>query len=205
LAGPREIAFVIGPAPHSTIAMADIATGRVTRRMAPGKGVIRSLSASANGDLLYFCSAGSVWAVPAYGGEARAGATAEYAVADFSRSGLIVVRGESSHIRMFHVPLDGTGEREIPLDRSLPLYGTHAGFFSSGSLDARGRLLVALSPLDSWFNPLGILDTDTGHIVRVTADSLSDHQSGVWTPDRRILYTQVPARATIWKFQPLDK
>ena len=205
LAGPREIAFVIGPAPHSTIAMADTATGRVTRRIAPGKGVIRALSASANGEMLYFCAAGSVWAVPSSGGEVRAVSTGEYAVVDLAGHSLIVVRGESSHIRMFHVPLDGTPEREIPLDHSLPLYGTHGGFFSSGSLDAKGRLLVALSPLDSWFNALGILDTDTGHIVRVPADSSSDHHSGVWTPDGRILFTQVPARATIWKFQPLDK
>ena len=205
LAGPREIAFVIGPAPHSTIAMADVATGRLTRRIAPGKGVIRSLSASPNGEMLYFCAAGKVWAVAVSGGEARAVTTGEYAAVDFFGNGLIVVRGESSHIRMFHVSMDGAREREIPLDRSVPLYGTHAGFFSSGSLDDKGRLLVALSPLDSWFNPLGILDTGTGHIVRVTADSLSDHQSGVWTPDGRILCTQVPARASIWKFQPLKQ
>src|ERR1039458_7920616 len=158
-----------------------------------------------NGGVPFFRRGWSGGAIPAWGGEARAVSTGEYAVVDLFRPGLIVVRGESSHIRMFHVPLDGTGEREIPLDRSLPLYGTHAGFFSSGSVDATGRLLVALSPLDSWFNALGILDTDTGHIVRVPADSSSDHQSGVWTPDGRILFTQVPARATIWKFQPLDK
>ena len=115
LAGPREIAFTIGPAPHSTIAMADTATGRVTRRIAPGKGVIRSLSASENGEMLYFCAAGSVWAVPSSGGEARAVSNGEYAVVDVSGHGLIVVRGESSHIRMFQVPLDGTPRAGNPV------------------------------------------------------------------------------------------
>jgi hypothetical protein len=124
---------------------------------------------------------------------------------DRSGRGLIVVRGESSNIRMFKVPLDGGPEREIPLDRSIPVYGEHAGFFTAGSLDAKGRLLVSLSPLDSWFNPLGILDTETGHITRVPGDSLSEYQSGVWTPDGRILCSQVSMRATIWKFQPSDK
>ena len=205
LAGPREIAFVIGPAPHDTIAMADTTSGRVTRRIAPGKGVIRGLTASASGEMIYFCAAGSVWAIPSSGGEARAVSIGEYAVMDRFAHSLIVVRGESSHIRIFHVPLDGAPEMEIPLDRSIPLYGTHGGFFSSGSLDSKGRLLVALSPLDSWFNPLGILDTNSGHVVRVPADNLSDHQSGVWTLDGRILFTQVPARASIWKFQPLNK
>ena len=65
------------------------------------------------------------------------------------------------------------------------------------------RLIVSLSPIDSWFNPLGILDTNTGRITRLAADSLSDRHSGVWTPDGRILAGQVVMRATIWAFQPM--
>jgi len=205
LAGPREIAFVIGPATHNTIALADTASGRVTRRIAPGKGVVNGLTASPDGATLYFCAGGSVWAVPSSGGEARAVSTGEYAVMDRSGSSLIVVRGESSHYRMFQVPLDGAPEREIPLDSSLPLYGVHGGFFSSGSMDAKGRLIVALSPLDSWFNPLGILATDTGRITRVPAENLSDRHAGVWTPDGRILAGRVVMRATIWRFRPDGK
>ncbi|SPE39091.1 Serine/threonine protein kinase [Candidatus Sulfopaludibacter sp. SbA3] len=204
LAGPREIGFVIGPPPHTTIALADTASGRVIRRISPGKGVIRGLTASADGGMFNFCAAGSVWAVATSGGEARAVSTGEYAVVDIDGRNLIVLRGESSHIRVFQVPLDGAPEREIPLDHSIPLYGTHGGFFSSGSMDAKGRLLVALSPLDSWFQALGILATDTGRITRVPVDSLSDHHSGVWTTDGRLVFTQVAMRATIWKFRPVD-
>jgi len=124
---------------------------------------------------------------------------------DISNHSLIVLRGESSHIRMFRVPLDGAAEREIPFSNSIPLYGDHGGFFSSGSIDAKGRLLIGLSPFDSWFNPLAILATDTGRITRVTGESLSDHHSGVWTPDGQILSAQVSMRATVWKFQPVEK
>jgi hypothetical protein len=205
LAGPREIAFVIGPSPHNTIALAETATGRIIRRIAPGKGVINGLTAAADGATLYFCAGGSVWAVPSSGGEAHAVSTGEYAVMDFSGRSLIVVRRESSHLRMFHVPLDGAPERKISLDSSIPLYGDHGGYFSSGSMDAKGRLLIGLSPFDSWFNPLGILATDTGRITRVAGESLSDHHSGVWTPDGRILSAQVSMRATVWKFQPVGK
>jgi hypothetical protein len=205
LAGPREIAFVIGPAPHQTIALVETASGRVTRRIAPGKGVISGLTASADGATLYFCAGGSVWAVPSSGGEARAVSSGDGVVMEPSGRSLIVARGESSHIRMFHVPLDGTPEREILSDSSGLLYGDYGGYFSSGSIDAKGRLLVALSPLDSWFNPLGILDTATGRIARVPADSLSDHHSAVWTSEGNILSTQVGLRATIWKFQPEAK
>ena len=80
-----------------------------------------------------------------------------------------------------------------------------AVFFTSGSLDAKGRLIVALSPVDSWFNPLAILDTHTGRIKRLPADNLSDHHAGVWTPDGQILAGQVAMRATIWKFQQLAR
>ncbi len=204
-AGAREIAFLIGPAAQGTIALADTVTGRVTRRIAPGKGMIRALSASPKGDTLYFCAGGTVWSVPSAGGEARAVANGEYAAADPAGGSLIVVRGESSHIRLFRVRLDGGGEKEIPVDRTIPLYGIHGGFFSSGSIDAKGRLLVSLSPLDSWFNALGILATDTGHIERVPTDRASDHHTGVWTRDGRITYTQVSMRANLWRFVPDKK
>jgi hypothetical protein len=204
LAGPHEIAFTIGPGPRTTIAIADITTGRISRRITPGKGGIVGLSASVNGETLYFCAAGSVWAVSSSGGEPRAVAAGDYVTVDPSRGSLIVVRGASSHIRIFQVPLDDRPEREIPLDHSIPVYGTHAGPFSSESIDAKGRLLVSLSPFDSWFNALGILDTNSGRIDRVPVDSLSDHHSGVWTPDGGVLYTEVRMRATIWKFLQAD-
>ena len=192
---------MIGPAPHQTSALAETASGRVTRRIAPGKGMVTGLTATADGATLYFCAAGSVWAVPSSGGEARTVSTGDDAVMEPSGRSLIVTRGESSQIRMFHVPLDGGPEREIPSDSSSPLFGEHGGYFSSGSIDTQGRLLVALGPPDSWFNPIGILDTESGRIARVPADSLSDHHSAVWTADGHVLSTQVGLRATIWKFQ----
>jgi hypothetical protein len=179
--------------------------GRVTRRIASGKGVISGLTAPADGTTLYFCAGGSLWAVSASGGEARVVSPAEYAVMEPSGRGLIVARGQSSRIRLFHVPLDGSAEREIASDSANPLYTDHGGYFSTGSIDARGRLLVSLLLADSWFNPIGILDTVTGRITRVPGDSLSDRQSAVWTPDGRILATQLGLRATIWRFQAEGK
>jgi eukaryotic-like serine/threonine-protein kinase len=201
VAGPREIAFMIGPQPHQTIGLAETANGRITRRIAPEKGVITGLTASADGATLYFCAAGSVWAVPAAGGEPRMISTGDYVIMARSDRALIVTRTESSRIKLFLVPLDGAPEREIPVDPSIPLFGDHAGYFSSGSLDSAGRLLVSLV-VDSWFNPIGILDTHTGRITRVPGDNLGDHHSAVWTPDGRMLFTKMGLRATIWKFQP---
>ena len=119
LAGSREIAFVIGPEPFQTIALADIASGRITNRISPGKGVINWLTASADGGTLYFCAGGSVWAVSSAGGAPRVVSTGETAVMEPSGRSLVVVRGEKS-ARIFRVPSDGATETEIPADRSNP-------------------------------------------------------------------------------------
>lgn len=205
LAGPREIAFVIGPAPFLTIALADIASGRITHRISPGKGVINWLTASADGGTLYFCAGSSVWAVSSAGGAPRAVSAGETAVMEPSGRSLIVVRGESAHARMFRVPLDGAPETEIPRDRSSPLFAGNGGFLSSGSIDVRDRLLISITPVDSWFNPIGILDTATGRVTRVPGDILSDHHSAVWAPDGKIISTRTGLRATMWKFTPEGK
>jgi hypothetical protein len=71
VAGPREIAFLIGPVPRATVAFADVETGRITRRIAPGKGEIVSLAASPDGGTLYFATGGTIWSIPSAGGQAR--------------------------------------------------------------------------------------------------------------------------------------
>src|SRR5207245_1165695 len=56
LVGLRQIAFVIGPFPHQTIALADTSTGRITTRISVGKGDITSLASAPNGRMLYFAA-----------------------------------------------------------------------------------------------------------------------------------------------------
>jgi len=200
LAGPGTIAFVIGPAPRRTIAVAEIASGRITSRITPGKNAIDSLTSSPDGKALYFGMGGSIWTAPSAGGESKMVCAGDAAVMEPSGRSLLVTRMENSRVRMLRVPLGGDPGSEIPLDALLD--ANHAKYISSGSIDAQGRLLVPVTPPDSWFNHLGILDTATGHISRIPDQSLIDYPSAVWTPDGRILALQIPHRAAIWKFQP---
>ena len=202
LAGTGRIAFVIGSVPHRTIALAEIATGRITRRISPGKDVINSLTSSSDGKALYFGAGGSIWAVSSEGGNARMLCAGDTALMEPSGRSLIVTRMENSRRKLLHVSLDGAAEREIPLDDSMPLDTNHLGYVSSSSMDAQGRLLVPLSLSDSWFNPIGILDTASGRITRVAGDNLTDYYSAVWTPDGHILAMQVGHTAAIWQFHP---
>jgi hypothetical protein len=202
MVGKAEIAFAIGAEPHQTIAVAEIASGRILRKIAPGKGVIDSITSSPDGHTLFFAAGGAIWSVGASGGEAFKIAAGDSAIMAPSGTSLVVERIELDRIRLFHVRLDGGPEREIPTERSLPLMPRP---LSPSAIDANGRLLVALLPRDSWFDPVAVLDTSTGRMTRVKADDLSDHQSSAWAPDGHIVTLQVALRAALWKFTPAGR
>jgi WD40 repeat protein len=198
--GPREIAFAIGPEPHETIALAEPASGRVVRTIAPGRGPVESLACSPDGKTVYLAARGVIWSIPSSGPlEARRIRTGDGVVMDPSGHRLIVQVQESSQLHRFSVPLDGSQEREIPVDGSISVASMA---LSPNALHADGRLLTSLLMRDSWFNPAGVIDTVTGRITRIPSGNLSDYHSIGWTPDGQVMALKMGLRATLWKFQP---
>jgi WD40 repeat protein len=197
--GSREVALMIGPEPHETIAFAEPASGRLVRTLTPHKGTVDSMSCSPDGQTVYFSARGIVWSTPASaGGEARKIRAGESVAADPSGHRLIVQLQEGSQLHRFSVALDGGPEREIPVDTSI----TGAPMqLSPNAMRADGRLLTSLLPRDSWFNPPAIVDTVTGRVTRIPSDTLSDYQSVGWTPDGQVMALKIGLRATLWKFQ----
>ncbi|HJZ97140.1 MAG TPA: protein kinase, partial [Candidatus Solibacter sp.] len=61
LVGLHDVAFLIGAAPSKTIAVASLATGRISRRIPLDKGVITSLAASPDGATIYAAAGGAIW------------------------------------------------------------------------------------------------------------------------------------------------
>jgi hypothetical protein len=117
--GLQEIAFVIGPSPHETIAVANLASGRVTRRIAPGKGAIASMACSPDHQTLFFSARRAIWAVPLAGGEPRQLSRGDGLVWDASRQSLIVQRIENSlHVKLFRLPVNGGPEQEIRINEA---------------------------------------------------------------------------------------
>jgi hypothetical protein len=197
--GLHEVAFMIGPAPYETIAFTEPASGRIVRRIAPGKGPVSSVSCSPDGGTLYFSARGMIWSIPSSGGAARNIREGDRVVSDPAGRRLIVQVIDSSQLRLFSVPLDGSPEREIRLDHSIPLSRFP---LSTGGLSPDGRLLVPLAPRDSWFNPPAVIDTATGRITRIPSDNQSDYRSMGWTRDGQVIALKNGLRATLWKFQP---
>ena len=196
-AGPSEIAFMMGPPPHATIGIADTATGRVKIKIPAAKGEISSIASSPDGKSLYFSAAGKIWSVPSAGGEPSPIRPGDGVIADPSGRSLVITTVESAKVRLFRVPLDGSAEREIATDGSVPLAPVWHGL-----LRADGRLLVVLAPFDSWFWVPGILDTNTGRITRLPTDQASHTRGLSWTPDGQILEVRESVRSTMWRFQP---
>jgi predicted Ser/Thr protein kinase len=200
--GPQTIAFVIGPEPRQTIAVADTVTGRIAARIAPGKGTIDSMTASPDGRTLYFTAGGILWAVPASGGQSSRIGVGDSVVMDPSGRELVVQTRESSRLRLFRLILEGGMQREIKLDNAVPLFSP---FLSPGAMDKTGRLLVSLTPTDLWFSQPGIVNTTTGRITRVSSDTSSDYDYATWTTDGHIMVLQTRLRASMWKFRAEPK
>jgi serine/threonine protein kinase len=200
--GAQEVAFMIGPAPFETVAFTEPASGRVIRRIAPGKGPIDSISCSPDGATLYFAARGVIWAIPSLGGESRKIRAGDRVGADHSGRRLLVEVRESANVRLFSVPLDGSPEREVPLDQSIRVGNE---LLVSNGLSADGRLLTPLSPRDSWFNPPAIIDLATGRITRIPSDHHGDYRSMGWTPSGQVIALMNGLRATLWRFQPAPR
>jgi Tol biopolymer transport system component len=202
-AGPSEIAFMMGPPPHTTIGVADTATGRIKNKIPTAKGKISSIASSPDGKTLYFSAGGKtggkIWSVSSAGGEPSLIRSGDGVIADPSGRSLVVSTVESAKVSLFRVPLDGTLEHEIATDGSIPLAPV-----SPGLLSADGRLLVVLAPLDSWFWVPGILDTNTGRITRLPTDQASHTRALNWTPDGQIVEVRESVRSTLWRFQPME-
>jgi DNA-binding beta-propeller fold protein YncE len=200
VAGPRQIAFTIGPRPRDTIALADIETGLITRRIAPGKGEVLSLAASPDGGMLYFAASGTVWSIASTGGEARKIRAGNRVVASASGRALLVSVLEKPDMRLFRVPLDGGPEVAVPADRS---HSVDYSLLSSGAWNADGRLLVSLQ--DSWFTKPALLDTLTGRLLPLPYDNASSYISMAWLPDGRIMALRLGMRSTLWRFAPAQE
>jgi Tol biopolymer transport system component len=189
VAGNR-IAFAVGPEPRETIAVADTATGRVSGRTSPGKGVIQTLAASADGETLYFTASGSVWSVATAGGEPRRICPGQWVLVHPFGS-LIVARNDGTQVRLFEVSAENATERAIALDPG-------ARFFSMGGVRADGLVTASLNQVDSWWLQLGLVDLTSGRTTQLPGDGVSEVVWATWTRDRQILALKQGMNATIW-------
>ena len=192
--GSDEVAFMIGPQPRHTIALAALSTGRIIRQLAFDHGTVTELAASPDGKTLYCVADGAVWSLPLARGEARELATGDSIAVDASTDSLVVeVRGRRSS-RLVRVPLAGGPEQEIPGQY-------HLGYVLDAGSIRNGEIVAPMSS-PTWYWPPGIFDLATGKAATIPLDYTSDFHYMDWTPNGRIMAVTMDWVGTIWKFSP---
>jgi len=71
---------------------------------------------------------------------------------------------------------------------------------SAGSI-RKGRLVLPVGTVDSWYWLPAILDLKTGHIERVKVAQITDFHYTTWSADGRILGTALGMESSLWKFE----
>ena len=199
-----EVAFVLGSGNDQTIAIASTLDGRLVRRLTGTRGRrITGLGASPDSKTLYFGADGWIWAIPAEDGVPQKIAPGDTVTVSPDGKTLVLTRNKESNPSFFSVSLGRSGigassARQIHIDGSYSLAPVSIG---SRALSRDGKLLINVSPPDSWFYRIVVLDLATGRITPIPVAYAGDTMTGNWTPDGQVLSVGLPLRSHIWRFR----
>jgi len=180
-----------------TLLVADVSTGRVSGRF-PGFKDRRAIAGSADGRTIYYVEASGVWSMPASGGPAKRIRDGDAVSADPTGRYLIIETDAIDRTHLFHVPLDGSPEYEIPIKSTIPI-APHS--IHSAAIGPDGRIgVTGVSPaLWHWLG--GLLDPTTGTVEWLPTGR--DHDINVmWSPDGKVVALGEDLRSGLWRLKP---
>ena len=197
--GHGEVAFALGSGTGAMVVIASTTEGRVVRWLQGTKGhSITSLAASPDSKTLYFGAAGFIWSIPADDGSPKKIAPGENAAVDLSRNDLVITTHVFSNPVLTRVPVTGGKPRDVHLANAQGLAPVPNG---SHAVNRQGKMLVTISPSDSWFYRVAILDLTTGQIAPIKLSYPGDTLSGNWASDGRIICVGLPPKSRVWRFR----
>jgi hypothetical protein len=196
--GDREVAFAMGTAPNRTLAVASASDGRMIRRLPATKDLgISSLAASPDGSTLYYVVSGTIWAIPAAGGDPRKIASGDEVAADPSGRELIVARTEKEGSRLVRISLSGGAETPISFPSGLHLIPG----LTPNAVHRDARILVPVQSQDSWWDEVAILEPKTGKLDRLDIPYAGDIDYPSWSGDGRMIAIGLPMQSSLWRFR----
>ena len=110
---------------------------------------------------------------------------------------LIVMGEQTSSPFLTRVATAGGEAKKIQIESGFSLSPVPLG---SRGMSQDGKLLVTISPTDSWFYRVAVLDPATGRITPVKVTYPGDTISANWGEDGRILAVGLPLKGRIWRF-----
>ena len=173
--GDNEVAFVLGSGSGATVVIVSTAAGRVIRWLQGTKGRhITALAASPDSKTIYFGADGWIWAIPTVDGLPRKIAAGENVGVDPNGRDLVLTKNVITNPSLTRVLLDGTKTQDAHLDKNQSMAPVPTG---AHAINRQGKMLNTVSPSDSWFYRVAVLDLGTGQInpIKVTypGDTLS--------------------------------
>jgi hypothetical protein len=197
--GENDVAFLAGTAAERVIAIANVADGRIVRRLRIPHPAVESLAASPDGRTLYYAAAAAIWSLPAEGGEPRRIAVGDGVIAAPDGRELIVKLNEKDGSRLVRIPAAGGEPRPIPFGGDLRLTSTAPG---ATAIAGDGRILVQVASADSWFWHAAVLDAVSGRTTAIPVNYEGDLFFPGWDRQGRVLALGIGIKGSIWRFRP---
>jgi hypothetical protein len=193
--GTDRAALLIGAGDTPDIGIVALKTGRILKRIkAPA--VPTNLGASPDGATLYVSAGGSISAIAIETGETRRIAAGDSFTVDPESGDLIVRLEESTRYRLVRVPPKGGTPVPIAMkgDLRMIVYPPSAGSIR------RGKMVLPVASVDSWYWFVAVLDLATGDLKRVNVRPDLDFHYTAWAPDGRIIGYGMGTNSALWKF-----
>jgi len=198
-----EVAFVVGSGSSAIVAIASASEGRVVRWLQGTKGKhTTSLAASPDSKTVYFGADGYIWSVPANDGSPQKVAPGDNVSVNPTGQDLVITRGVTSNPLLIRFSIQSGKSEDVHLENGRSLAPVPTG---ARAINRQGKMLITISPSDSWFYRVAVLDLPTGHITPIEVNYAGDTLSSNWTADGRVISVGLPLRSHIWRFRPADK
>jgi serine/threonine protein kinase len=203
LAGPDRVAFVLGTAPEQFIAVASVRDGRILQRLpVEAPGAIRGLTASPDGDRLFYSASGAIWSLSLDGGAATRLGDGDAVAYDPRRGDLVVqlLPAADGGLQLVRMPVTGGSVTPIAVRAGVDLaspstLGPHA-------VRHDGAIAVTAALNNSWFFRPAVLDPETGALEPVAFTDSRDFYSLSWNARGEMVAGGFVLRTGIWRFRP---
>jgi Tol biopolymer transport system component len=201
--GSNQVALLAGEDNEAVVVIASTVEGRLVRRLQGTKGMhITALAASPDSKTLYFGADGSIYAIPVTDGTPqKVGVGEQVGVVPDGRD-LVVARTQASSPVLVKVPATGGQEIKIPLENGQSIAPVPIG---ARSINDKGKMVIAVSPSNSWFYRVVVLDLATGRVTLVKVAYVGDTLCANWAPDGRVLSIGLPLKSHVWRFRMAAK
>ena len=199
----NEVALSLGTGSDAMVVIASATDGRLVRRLNGTKGLrITSLAVSPNAETLYFGSDGNIWSIPATDGKPQKIAPGDDVSVTPDGRELILTLGVTSNPTLTSVPTAGGKAEKVPVEAGQLIAPVPV---ASGAISKEGKMLISVSPSDSWFYRVAVLDLGTGRITPIRVAYAGDTISASWTADGHVMSVGLLLRSHLWRFRSAAK